>query len=334
MGTRLWAAFAVGLIVLVAGPGGRAAPQSNDTTAEQRPTNITPPVVTGRPAVGETLSTSNGEWQSGLPTTYAYQWQRCGPLDQPGANVALDKPATASAYAPDHPPHDAVDGNLFSYWSAFSPPQWFEVDLLAPYPLNKIRLAITQLPDGFTVHRVLVKGPQPGDSYRELVQFSGGTVDQQVLEWSGAGSWVDGVQFVRIETSTSPSWVAWREVETYTNCADVATGTTYTLARSDAGYAIRAIVIATSAAGSTAAASAATEQVRLACLVPRLVGRKLTTARRLLIRAHCRVGRVRRTHSRRIGTGRVIAQTPRAGTQRPPGTRVNLVVSSGRRPAD
>ena len=139
MVTRFWPACAVGLIFL-ATPGGRAAPPPNDNftgtkteaTAEQRPANITSPVVTGRPVAGEMLSTSTGEWQ-GLPTTYRYQWQRCGSLDDAGENVAFGKPATASAHRPDHPPQDAVDGNFFSYWSGFSPPEWFEVDLLAPY---------------------------------------------------------------------------------------------------------------------------------------------------------------------------------------------------------
>ena len=337
---RLWPALAIGAVFLAA-PNGRAAPPPNDNftgtktaaTAEQRPTNVTPPVVTGRPAAGEVLSASTGEWQSGLPSTYGYQWQQCGPLDQAVENVAFGKPATSSEYAPDHPAHDAVDGDFFSYWGAFFPPEWFEVDLLAPYPLNKVRLSIAQSPDGFTVHRVLVKGPQPDDSYRELVGFSGATVDQQVLEWSVAGSWVEGVQFVRVETSTSPSWVAWREVETYSNCLDVrgATGASYALTGSDIGYALRAVVTATSADGSTAAASARTDVVVPVCRVPRLVGKKLVVARRLLARAHCRAGSVRRAYSRRFGKGRVIAQTPRAGAKRPQGTRVNLLLSRGRR---
>jgi hypothetical protein len=46
-----------------------------------------------------------------------------------------------------------------------------------------------------------------------------------------------------------------------------------------------------------------------------------------IVRAHCSVGRVRRTRSRRVGV--VIAQTPRPRARRPAGTRVNLVV--GRR---
>ena len=63
------------------------------------------------------------------------------------------------------------------------------------------------------------------------------------------------------------------------------------------------------------------------CRVPRVVGLRLATARTRIRRANCRVGRVRRARSRRVG--RVLSQSPRAGLTRARGTRVNLVV--GRR---
>ena len=63
------------------------------------------------------------------------------------------------------------------------------------------------------------------------------------------------------------------------------------------------------------------------CKVPRVVGLRLATARSRIRRANCRVGRVRRARSRRVG--RVLSQSPRAGAVRPRGTKVKLVV--GRR---
>jgi hypothetical protein len=63
------------------------------------------------------------------------------------------------------------------------------------------------------------------------------------------------------------------------------------------------------------------------CRVPRVIGLRLGTARTRIRKANCRVGRVRRVRSRRIG--RVVAQSPRAGASRARGARVNLVV--GRR---
>jgi hypothetical protein len=62
--------------------------------------------------------------------------------------------------------------------------------------------------------------------------------------------------------------------------------------------------------------------------VPKVVGKKLVTARRLIVRARCRVGRVRRARSARV-RGRVLSQRPRAGAKRARGARVNLVVSRG-----
>ncbi|HEY2937796.1 MAG TPA: PASTA domain-containing protein, partial [Gaiellaceae bacterium] len=64
------------------------------------------------------------------------------------------------------------------------------------------------------------------------------------------------------------------------------------------------------------------------CRVPRVIGMRLAAARTRIRRANCRVGRVRRARSRRVG--RVLAQRPRAGVRRPRGTRVNLVVGSRR----
>jgi hypothetical protein len=66
------------------------------------------------------------------------------------------------------------------------------------------------------------------------------------------------------------------------------------------------------------------------CKVPKVVGKKLPAAKRAITRARCRVGRVRKARSRRA-RGRVVSQSPRAGVSRPRGTRVNLIVSRGRR---
>ena len=67
------------------------------------------------------------------------------------------------------------------------------------------------------------------------------------------------------------------------------------------------------------------------CIVPRVVGRTLPTAQRLIRRRGCRVGRVRRVRSTRARRGRVMRQTPRAGRRVVRGTRIALVVGRGRR---
>jgi PASTA domain len=60
------------------------------------------------------------------------------------------------------------------------------------------------------------------------------------------------------------------------------------------------------------------------CVVPRVVGFRLARAKARIRSANCRLGRVRRVRSTRAG--RVLGQSPRAGTRRPRGTRVNLVI--------
>ncbi|HMI99852.1 MAG TPA: PASTA domain-containing protein [Gaiellaceae bacterium] len=64
------------------------------------------------------------------------------------------------------------------------------------------------------------------------------------------------------------------------------------------------------------------------CIVPRVIGQRLATARARIRRAHCSVGRIRRVRSLRR-RGRVISQSPRPEARRSRGARVNLAV--GRR---
>ena len=65
------------------------------------------------------------------------------------------------------------------------------------------------------------------------------------------------------------------------------------------------------------------------CVVPRVIGLRLATARTRIKRGRCRVGRVRRARARARRVGRVLSQSPKAGSRRAQGAKVNLVV--GRR---
>jgi PKD repeat protein len=57
-------------------------------------------------------------------------------------NLALDKPATASSVeAAEYPASNAVDSSATTRWaSAFSDPQWIQVDLGATYTVSRVRL--------------------------------------------------------------------------------------------------------------------------------------------------------------------------------------------------
>jgi PASTA domain len=83
------------------------------------------------------------------------------------------------------------------------------------------------------------------------------------------------------------------------------------------------------APGSVRPTPRAPQSKALRCRVPNVKRRSLRKARTALTRAGCRVGTIRRRHSK-VRKGRVIAQSPgRPGTQAYRGFRVNLVLSKG-----
>jgi hypothetical protein len=67
------------------------------------------------------------------------------------------------------------------------------------------------------------------------------------------------------------------------------------------------------------------------CTVQDVKRLSLAAAKRTIARANCRVGKIRRAYSKRVKNGHVISQEPKFGTVLPDGSKVNLVVSRGRR---
>lgn len=135
------------------------------------------------------------------------------PVSSPGAGSSPSSTAwtaTASISLPDHPPSAAIDGDQDTWWSAGAGPvQWLQLDLGATVELSSIRLTTSQYPAGATVHRLLI-GDSPDDL--EVVHtFSGSTSDLQALTFDFATG--TAARYIRIETTSSPSWVAWREID-------------------------------------------------------------------------------------------------------------------------
>jgi hypothetical protein len=130
-----------------------------------------------------------------------------------GANLALEKTIQASRQIPDNPAWMAVDGNPGTWWSAEDgPPNWIEIDLEAEYDISQFQLIPSQYPAGRTVHKLLVKGSGTENEYMLLTTFDAETQDGEALSFS-PDTPISGIQFVRIETTVSPSWVAWREIK-------------------------------------------------------------------------------------------------------------------------
>ena len=70
---------------------------------------------------------------------------------------------------------------------------------------------------------------------------------------------------------------------------------------------------------------------RVFCVVPNVKRKTLAKAKQSIAAAHCRTGRVTKTRSKAVPKGRVIAQSPKVGKKLASGSKVNLVVSRGRR---
>ena len=67
------------------------------------------------------------------------------------------------------------------------------------------------------------------------------------------------------------------------------------------------------------------------CTVPKVVGKQLASAKRTITTRHCRTGKVGHAYSRKHGRSIVLSQSRRPGRVLPAGSRIDLVVSRGRR---
>lgn len=134
--------------------------------------------------------------------------------DQLAGNVALGRPVTASAVEPGAGPDRVVDGDAGTHWSAGAePPQWVEMTLDGPTSITSIRLTPAQFPAGETTH--VISGLVAGE-WSQLDRVEGVTTDGVPIVTAPAGAWL-GVEAVRVETEASPSWVAWYEIEVFSD---------------------------------------------------------------------------------------------------------------------
>jgi hypothetical protein len=63
------------------------------------------------------------------------------------------------------------------------------------------------------------------------------------------------------------------------------------------------------------------------CVVPKLAGSTLASAKRQVRNAHCKVGKITFAKSKKVKKGRVISQSLKPKKTLPPSTRVNFVVA-------
>ncbi len=120
--------------------------------------------------------------------------------------------ASAAESAQDRSPELALDADPVTYWQAGGEaPQVLEIDLGLAVDIGEIGLTLYQSVAGKSLQRVYGKGPQPGDEYRLLHEFSGETSDGQSLAYAPDAPW-EGIRYLKIETAESPGAFGWRQV--------------------------------------------------------------------------------------------------------------------------
>lgn len=138
---------------------------------------------------------------------------KCEVAAIPSNNLAYQKPAQTSASLSAEPSAYAVDENNNTQWGAGShAPQWIEIDLGQVYHITEIRLMVGQWPEGDTVHRI--QGRSASGAFVDVHTFRQKTSGCDWLLFTPESPIAD-IQIIRIDTLSSPSWVAWREIQVY-----------------------------------------------------------------------------------------------------------------------
>ena len=134
-------------------------------------------------------------------------------------NLALEKPASASAEEPGYPASHVTDGSDATWWSAQDgPPQWVEIDLESGTTVGSVEILIGHVsPPGPQSHRVYVRTEGEGGRGTFV-----GSLDANAEQ----GDWitlsfdpVDDIRHVRVETVLLDGWVILHEIRVLAGAA-------------------------------------------------------------------------------------------------------------------
>jgi hypothetical protein len=194
------------------------------------PVNTVLPVITGTMSQGQQLSTSNGQWMD-PPTNVTYQWQQC---DSAGNNCADITSATMGNYV-------VQSGDVG----------------------HTLRVVVTAYDGGGTTSATSQPSPEIGTMPVNTAPptLSGVTQQGQTLT-AATGTWSG--------TPTPTFTYAWERCDSGgNNCAPIAGASApgYTPVAADVGSTLRALVTATTTAGSVTATIAQTAPITIAAPV-------------------------------------------------------------------
>jgi hypothetical protein len=196
-----------------------------------------------------------------IETMYSPSWVGWGGITV-YTDVVLTNPstplspvsATASASYTGFTPLNAFKDAAWDS-GAFAP-QWIQGDLGQPYNIGQIRLNVIQSPAGQTINNIL-GGPTPTNLFPLLT----------INETTSNGQWIDvpvsnyeaGIQYLEVQTSQSPSWVGWQDIQVYQSnglpesvLPALAVGASNTAAGSNPNYAADGILTDTWNSGGDA----------------------------------------------------------------------------------
>lgn len=104
----------------------------------------------------------------------------------------------------------AADGNPNTIWNAGAgPTQWIDIDLGSERMFSILRMLPSQNPAGNTVHHVW--GRNDAGEWFHFGEISGYTEDNKWIEYKNLKE--IPVRTIILQTTASPSWVAWREFQ-------------------------------------------------------------------------------------------------------------------------
>ena len=213
-------ALALAVALVATGITG-AAPQRATATA---PNVTTEPAIAGAAQVGSTLTATTGSWTGDTPLTYAFTWLRCNGSGNACTAIAG---ATSQSYL-------LVVG-----------------DLAATLRVSVVAVNGAGAGGGVSAPSAAVASA-PSAPTSSVAPTISGTVRQGQVLTASPGTWTG--------TGTITYTYQWKRCDTAGQaCADassVIAQNTITLAAADVGKTIRAVVIATTGAGSASATSA------------------------------------------------------------------------------
>ncbi len=119
--------------------------------------------------------------------------------------------ATASRSLSTNPPSLAVDGRVDTYWNSGAfPTQYIQLDLGNSYNVTGLCVNAAQLPAGVTYHDI-----SAGSSVSTLRTVAVLNESLPIDQWKYVPVVANGTRFVKINTTSSPSWVAWNEIKVF-----------------------------------------------------------------------------------------------------------------------